>query len=123
MPETTITKPDGTQVTQRTQPVVPALDVSCQAIVTTQVAICEPMSDGSWLLVTAFEDNYNIVLDHRDKDEAKREVINRLMEIKQQWQDKGRIISLENLLMNERPPSMKMGQSPPSSAPVAAETS
>ena len=98
MPEQTNTKTNGTQVTERQQPVVPNLDQPCQAIVTTQVVICEPMTDGTWRLVTAFNDNYNILLDQHDNDAARQEVVGRLQEIKQRWTDKGRIISLENLL-------------------------
>jgi hypothetical protein len=58
------------------------------------------MTNGTWRLITSFQDNYNIVLEERMPDAARREVTSRLMEIKQQWQSKGLIISLENLLNN-----------------------
>jgi len=103
MPEQTITKPDGTQITKRTPGVVPNLQEPCQAIVTTQIVICEPMSDKTWRLVASFTDNYNIILDQRAHDAARQEVVGRIREIKQQWQDKGRIISLENLLTTGQP--------------------
>lgn len=116
MPEQTSVLPSGTQVTRRIPPVVPNLKEPCQAIVTTQVVICEPMSNGTWRLVTSFQDNYNIILDQRDPKLARREVTGRIMEIKQQWQDKGRIISLENLLTTEPPSSSKTEKKPSSNA-------
>jgi len=100
MVERTTVKPNQTQVTERISDVLPDLSNACQAIVTTQVIICEPMTNGTWRLITSFQDNYNIVLEERMPDAARREVTSRLMEIKQQWQSKGLIISLENLLNN-----------------------
>jgi predicted RND superfamily exporter protein len=76
-------------------------------MVTTQVIIAEPMSDGTWRLVTSFEDNYNIVLEHREGDAARQEVVGRIQEIKQKWQEQKRIISLESLLTTGRPNSSK----------------
>ena len=118
MPEQTSVTAGGTQITQHTQDVVPKLTEPCQASVNTQIIITEPMSDGSWKLVTAFQDNYNIVLEQREGDAARQEVVGRIREIKEQWQNQERIISLENLL-NTGPPSssktesMKLSSVPP----------
>jgi hypothetical protein len=101
MPEHKITKPNKTEVVERVAEVVPDLQNACEAIVTTQVIICEPMTDGTWRLITSFQDNYNIVLEERDPDKARNEVTNRLMEIKKKWHKKGLIIALENLLNKE----------------------
>ncbi|GAI81510.1 unnamed protein product, partial [marine sediment metagenome] len=60
MPEQITTTKEGAQITKRTPEVVPNIDEPCQAIVTTQIIIAEPMSNGTWRLVTAFQDNYNI---------------------------------------------------------------
>lgn len=99
---------DGTEITRKRPDVVPDTDNPCQAIVTTQIAICEPMSDGSWRLLTSFNDNYNIVLEGRDEDEAIKEVVSRLNEVKKRWEDKNLIISLENLLTSEKKQNFKM---------------
>jgi hypothetical protein len=123
MPEQTTTLPSGTQITERKQPVKPNLQEACQAMVTTQVVICEPMTDGTWRLVTSFQDNYNIVLDQRDPTLARREVTGRIGEVKQTWRDKGRIISLENLLTTEPLNLSKMEKNLPSSAHSAEQTS
>lgn len=116
MPEQTTIKSDGTQVTVRTPDVKPDLKKPCQAIVTTQVVICQPMTDGTWQLISAFNDNYNIVLEERSSDKARQEVVSRIAEIKQQWKDQERIISLENLLLTGRPNLLKT--EPNESSPV-----
>jgi len=123
MAKKTVVKPDGTQVTHRTQDVVSNIQEKCQAIVTTQVVICEPMTDGTWRLVTSFQDNYNIILAQREHDAARQEVVGRLQEIKQQWQDKGLIISLENLLTTGRPSLSKTEGKTKLPAPRAGKTS
>ncbi len=103
MPEqTTITK-GGTQITERKPPVVPNINEPCQAMVTTQIIVAEPMSDGTWRLVTSFQDNYNIILDKREDEAARQEVVGRLQEIRAEWQKQERIISLESLLTTGRP--------------------
>ena len=107
MDEKLVIKSNGAQVKTRTPAVVPNIDEPCQAIVNMQVVICEPMSDGTWRLVTSFKDDFNIILDHRTHDAARREVVDRLREIKQKWEDRGRIISLENLLTTGRPNLLK----------------
>lgn len=116
MPEQTTTTKAGTQVTQRTPDVVPNIEEPCQAMVTTQIIVAEPMSDGTWRLVTSFTDNYNIVLENRESDAARQEVVGRIREIRAKWQEQERIISLENLLTTERPSSSKT--EPKSSSPV-----
>lgn len=108
---------DGTQTTNRTQPVMPELSQPCQAIVTTQIVICEPMNNGSWRLVSSFTDNYNIILDQRDGNAARQEVVGRIQEIKQEWDKKKQIISLENLLTTEPPNSSKMETNSPLPVP------
>jgi hypothetical protein len=117
MPEQTTTTKGGTQITKRTPEVVPRVDEPCQAMITTQVIIAEPMSDGTWRLVTSFEDNYNIVLENREGDAARQEVVGRIQEIKRQWQDQKRIISLETLLTTGPPNSSKTPEKNSSSAP------
>jgi hypothetical protein len=89
---------DGTQVTTKTSDVIADTKESCQAIVTTQIAICEPMTDGQWKLIAAFKDNYNIVLKEREPDKAKEEVIQAIEEIKNKWKKENRIVCLENFL-------------------------
>jgi len=116
MPEqTTITKA-GTQVTRRTPEVVPNINEPCQAMITTQIIIAEPMSDKTWRLVTSFQDNYNIILENREGDASRQEVVSRLQEIKRKWQNQKQIVSLETLLTTERPNSSKTEEKSSSSA-------
>jgi hypothetical protein len=122
MAEQTKVKADGTQVTKRTPPVVPNLDEPCQAIVTTQVVLCEPMSNGTWQLLSAFNDNYNMVLEHREAEAARLEVLSGIMEIKEKWNREKRIISLENLLTIGRPSSSKTEKNDISSAQTVEKT-
>jgi len=82
--------------------IVPDLNKKCQAIITSQIQICEPMSNGSWRLVTAFKDNFNIILDNRDIEKAIDEVVDNLSEIKKTWKDQSKIISLENLMNTKK---------------------
>ena len=103
MTEQTTVTPAGTQVTQRKEPVVPNLNMPCQAIITTQVVICQPMTDGTWRLLSSFRDNYNLVLDDHGVDKTRREVVTTLSEIKEKWKKEDRLISLENLLIIGRP--------------------
>jgi hypothetical protein len=119
MPEPTAVTKGGTQVTERTPPVVPNLEEPCQAMITTQIIIAEPMSNGTWRLVTSFQNNYNIILEQRENDAARQEVVSRLQEIKQQWKDQARIISLESLLTTERPSGSKTREKSLSPAPTA----
>ena len=116
MPEQTEVTEGGTQITKRTPPVVPNIEEPCQAMVTSQIIIAEPMSDGTWRLVTSFQDNYNIILENRESDASRQELVSSLQEIKRQWQEQTRIISLENLLTTERPNSSKTAE--PSSSPA-----
>jgi len=122
MPEQTTVTKAGTQITERTQPVVPKIDEPCQAMITTQIIIAEPMSDGTWRLITSLQDNYNIILDKREGDAAQQEVISRLQEIKKEWQTKERIISLENLLTIGRPSTSKTETKNSSLVPSAEES-
>ena len=121
MPEQTIRRTDGTQITTRTPEVVPNLKEPCQAIVTTQIAITEPMSDGTWRLVTAFTDNYNLILENRENMLARQEIIDRLREIKDQWKSQNAILSLENLLLTVHPNSLKTEEKTSSDAPLVDE--
>lgn len=119
MDEQTTVKPDGTQVTTRTAPVTPNLEEACQAIVTTQIVICQPMSDGTWQLVSSLTDNYNIILDNRESDAARDEVLSRITEVKDKWIKNQQIISLENLLTTGRPNSLRTEANNTSPAPIA----
>ena len=116
MPEQVSVTEGGAQITQRFPEVVPNINAPCQATITTQIIICEPMSDGTWRLVTSFEDNYNIILENRESDAARQEVVGRIQEIKRQWQNEERIVSLESLLTTGRPNSSKTESRKPSSA-------
>ena len=122
MPEQTTTTKAGTQITQRTPEVIPNVEEPCQAIVTTQVVIAEPMNDGTWRLVTSFQDNYNIILEGRECEAARQEVVSRIKEIKSQWQNQQQILSLENLLTTGRPSSSKMELKNSSFVPPAEKT-
>ena len=66
--------------------VEPDMSNNCQAIVTTQVVICEPMTNGQWRLVKSFQDNYNVVLENRPIDDAVQELVDGMKENKQRWQ-------------------------------------
>jgi hypothetical protein len=79
------------------------------------------MSNGSWKLLSAFNDNYNLVLDTRNPDDARQEVIERLTEIKQQWTPE-QIISLENLLTIGRQNLLSTEINESSPAPTANKT-
>ncbi len=108
--QTTVTS-GGTQITKHTQPVVPNLEEACQASVTTQVVIAEPMTDGTWRLLNSFQDNYNIILEQRETGLVHEEVAGHIREIKEKWKKQGQILSLESLLNTEHPNSLKTEQS------------
>lgn len=80
---------NDTQVTNNTPSLaVPDLDSPCQAIITTQIQIIEPLKNGRANNVATFTDNYILLLDKRKEEEAIEEVVERLSEIKKKWQIK-----------------------------------
>ncbi len=93
--EQIVTQKGDTQIIVRQQPVVQDKTVKCQAIITSQVMVCKPMTDGTWTLVTSFNDNYNVVLDGKTEEELKAEIVDKLKQSKEGME----IISLVNLLI------------------------
>ncbi len=110
MPERTYVRADGVQVTERIPDVTQNLDEKCRATVNLQVVICEPMSDGTWRLVTAFRDGYNLVLPSRNPDSAKNEAIELLESIKQKCQTE----CITNLLVEQSTSPLTSSETPPS---------
>lgn len=101
---------DGVQVIENIPDVTPNINEKCRATVNLQVIICEPMSDGTWRLVTAFRDGYNIVLPSRDTETAKSEAIELLESIKQKCQTE----CITNLLVENSTNSSMNSETPPS---------
>jgi hypothetical protein len=56
--------------------------------------VCKPMTDGTWVLVTSFSDNYNVVLDGKSEEELKAEIVDKIKKSKEGME----IISLVNLM-------------------------
>jgi hypothetical protein len=110
MPERTYVRADGVQVTERIPDVVPNQNEKCRATVNLQVVICEPMSDGTWQLVTAFRDGYNLVLPSRNHEMAKDEAVELFEGIKRQCQTE----CINNLLVEPSTSPLTSSETPPS---------
>jgi flagellar biosynthesis chaperone FliJ len=79
---------------------IPDKNKKYQAVVTCQIQINQPMSDGNWIPYNVFTDNYNVVLNERG-DEAVSELKEQIEKMKENWRKDGRLICFENLLIKE----------------------
>ena len=93
--EQIVTQKGDTQIIVRQQPIVQDTTVKCQAIITSQIMVCKPMTDGTWVLVTSFSDNYNVVLDGKTEEELKAEIVDKIKKSKEGMET----ISLVNFLI------------------------
>jgi hypothetical protein len=78
-------KQDGTVVTTKQQQVGPDPNKKCQAVITTQIVLTEPLTNGKWNVIDVINDNYIIVLDNRGVEDALQELKEKLQGAKEQW--------------------------------------